>query len=187
MQGNTIRNALAVVYVGALLTACGDEATSPAAGSPAPGASPPKAVAQLASASVIATEPRPTNFAIQAPLNAFFINQPAEMMIRTHARADFAIQRLVTDPGVGGWHTHPGPSFGIVERGTVIITRYTKKGGCVSTAYHAGQAYYEVADEVHRAEVPGPDYAVEYKARFFVPVGGAFGTPVPANRIPDCS
>ena len=172
MRGNTILKALAVSYVGILLAACTDEVTSPA----------PRGT-QPATADVV-TNQLPQPFAVRAPLDEFFINQAPEMMIRSNARADFAVQRLVTNPGPGGWHTHAGPSFGIVEQGRVMITRYTKKDGCVSTTYGPGQAYFEVADEVHRATVLEPDVAVEYKARFYVPVGAAFGTPAAA---PDCS
>jgi len=169
MQSNTIRKALAVAYGGVLLAACNDETTSP-----------PRAATQPVSANAAVGDPLPTPFGIQAPLDAFFINQAPEMMIRTNDRRDFAVQRLVTAPneGVpGGWHTHPGPSFGIVERGHVRITRYTKKDGCVSTTYGPQEAYFEVANEVHRAEVLQPDVAVEYKARFYIPVGGKFSTP----------
>jgi hypothetical protein len=119
---------------------------------------------------------------IQKPIDPFFINQPSELMMRSSARTDFVIQRLAVDPGPpGGWHTHPGPSFAIVEQGQVMITRYSKKDGCVSTVYGpgepAGQTYVEVAGEVHRATVLGSVQAVEYKARFYVPLGGALGTP----------
>ena len=127
--------------------------------------------------------PLPEAFTARAPLDPFFINQPSQMMLRSDARMDFGIQRLVTAPGPGGWHTHPGPSFGIVERGFVKITRVTKDG-CVSTTYGPGDAYYEVAGEVHRATVIAPDTAVEYKARFYTPAGQPFGNPAPA---PACS
>ena len=177
MQGNMIRNTLAVACLGVLLAACKDEATSPT----------PGAATLPAGVNAVVADPTLVAFSIRAPLDPFFINQAPEMMIRSDARRDFAVQRLVTSPSVGGWHTHAGPSFGIVERGRVMITRYTKKEGCVSTIYEAGQAYYEVADEVHRATVLGPDVAVEYKARFYVTVGGSFSTPVPADQTPTCS
>jgi hypothetical protein len=164
MRGNTILKTLAGAFVGVLLVACGDEATSPA-----PGEKP------LASSHIAPTLPAP--FTVRAPLDAFFINQAPEMMIRSNARTDFVMQRLVTAPSVGGWHTHPGPSFGIVEQGQVMITRHNKKDGCVSTVYGPGDAYFEVADEVHRATVLGTVAAVEYKARFYTPLGGAFGKP----------
>jgi hypothetical protein len=171
MQGNTILKALAFACVGVILVACNDQVTSPE-----------ERAAQQASAEVVPAVLPSANFVIQAPLDPFFINQPGDLMMRSDARTDFAIQRLATDPGPpGGWHTHPGPTFGIVDQGRVMITRYTKKEGCVSTVYGpgepAGQTYVEVAGEVHRATVLGPVAAVEYKARFYIPLGGALGSP----------
>ncbi len=165
MLGNTIHRTLAVACAGVLLVGCQDGATSPT----------PRGT-QPASSSVAPNQVLPAPFTVRAPLDAFFINQPSEMMVRSTERRDFAMQRLVAAPGAGGWHTHAGPSFGIVEQGQVMITRYTKDG-CVSTTYGPGDAYFEVANEVHRATVLGTVTAVEYKARFFVPIGGAFGTP----------
>ena len=176
MKGNTILRALAVACVGALLTACKDKVTSPAMQG-AQGM-------QEASADIVASQILPEPFTARAPLDPFFINQPSEMMIRANDRRDIAIQRLVTPPGPGSWHIHPGPSFGIVHQGEVMITRYSKKDGCVSTVYGPNQAYFEVAGEVHRATVLGTTTAVEYKARFYTPVGDPFSTTVPA---PDCS
>lgn len=178
MQGNTIVKVLALAFAGVFLAGCNDEVTSPEQ----------RGTAQ-ASPNVDASLLPPANFIIRAPLDAFFINQAPELMMRSDARTDFVIQRLVTDPGPpGGWHTHPGPAFGIVEQGQVMITRYTKKEGCVSTVYGPGEAagrtYYEVADEVHRATVLGAVPAVEYKARFYIPLGGTLGTPA---ADPGCS
>jgi hypothetical protein len=173
MQGHTIRNALAVACVGAAVAACKDKVTSPALQAP-----------QEASAAVVANQLLPDPFTVRAPLDPFFINQPSDMMIRADDRRDFAIQRLVTPPGAGAWHIHPGPSFGIVQQGEVMITRYTKKEGCTSTVYGPNQAYFEVAGEVHRATVVGAATAVEYKARYFTPIGAPFSTVVPA---PDCT
>ena len=176
MHDNAIRRALAVACVGALLSACKDKVTSPAVRE-AQGA-------QDASAALVVSQVLPEPFTVRAPLDPFFINQPSELMMRANDRRDFAIQRLVTQPGAGAWHIHPGPSFAIVDQGEVMITRYSKKDGCVSTIYRPGDTYFEVAGEVHRATVVGTAIAVEYKARFYTPVGDPFSTTVPA---PDCS
>jgi hypothetical protein len=174
MQYDVIRKALAAACVGAavLLAACNEKATSPMQHD------------MQVSAAVIPELPA---FTERAPLDPFFINQPSEMMIRTDARTDFVIQRVVTDPGVGRWHTHTGPSFGIVKQGAVMITRYSRKSGCVSTTYQPGQAYFEVAGEVHRATVVGDVPAVEYKARFYAPVNGSFTTFIDDAEAPDCA
>ena len=174
MQHDVIRKALvaACLGAGALFAACNEKATSPMQHD------------MQASAAIVPELPA---FTERAPLDPFFINQPSEMMIRTDARTDFVIQRVVSDPGAGRWHTHTGPSFGIVKQGTVTITRYSRKSGCVSTTYEAGQAYYEVAGEVHRATVENGVPAVEYKARFYAPVNGAFTTFIADEDAPDCA
>ena len=178
MRGNTIRKALAVACVGAgtLFAACRDEATSPVR---------PDGHGTAAVATVDEELPA---FTERAALDPFFINQPSQLMMRTDARTDFVIQRVVGQPGEGRWHTHPGPSFGIVKTGVVKITRYSRKTGCVSATYQAGQAYYEVADEVHRADVLSDVPAVEYKARFYAPAdGGVFTTFLGEDEVPKCA
>ena len=178
MQGNRIRKALAVAVVGAgtLFAACKEEATSPARPD------------GHGSAVVAAAEEGLPAFTERAALDPFFINQPSELMMRTDARTDFVIQRVVGQPGEGRWHTHPGPSFGIVKTGVVKITRYSRKTGCVSATYQAGQAYYEVADEVHRADVVSDVPAIEYKARFYAPLNnGAFTSFLRDDEVPNCA
>jgi hypothetical protein len=174
MQHDVIRKALAAACAGAaiLFAACNEKGTSPMQHD------------GQASAAVIPELPA---FTERAPLDPFFINQPSEMMIRSDARTDFVIQRVVSEPGAGRWHTHTGPSFGIVKYGAVKITRYSRKNGCVSTTYQAGQAYYEVAGEVHRATVVSDVPAVEYKARFYAPVQGSFTTFLSDDDVPDCA
>ena len=174
MQHDVIRKTLAAACLGAgaLFAACNDKPTSPMQHD------------MQASAALIPELPA---FTERAPLDAFFINQPSQLMMRTDARTDFVIQRIVTDPGPGRWHTHTGPSFGIVKQCTVVITRWSRKNGCVSTTYTAGQAYYEVADEIHRATVAGDVPAVEYKARFYAPVNGAFTTFIADADAPNCA
>ncbi len=170
MQGNTILKALAVASAG-FLGACSDSdgATSPTTRTP-----------QRTSAEVVPTEPPKTEILGRAPLGPFFLNQMPEMMFRSNGTTDFIIQRLVSPPSPGGWHTHSGPTFSFVERGTVVITRYSKKHGCVATTYTAGDTYFEEAGEVHVASVPEPATAVEYKVRFYLPGDGSLSTSVPA-------
>jgi hypothetical protein len=166
MQRNTILNAMAVAYLGLVLEACNDAATSPSS-----------RATQLASAEVNATAPLPEPFAIRAPVDPFFANQMPELMFRSNITTELIIQRLVTPPGPGSWHTHTGPTFSIVDQGTVVITKYSKHDGCVSTTYGPGDTYVEEAGEVHRASVPGPATAVEYKARFYTHVGAPLSAP----------
>jgi hypothetical protein len=138
---------------------------------------------QLAEAAML-----PEAFTARASMDPYLINQNPDLMLHSKVVADLAIQRLVTVPGGGGgWHTHPGPSFAIVEAGAVMITRYNIKTGCTSTVYGPGQAggstYYEVAGEVHKATVVSPVHAVEAKVRFNVPAGDPFGDPVDSDPV----
>lgn len=175
MSGSAILNTLLCAGVAALFAGCGDQPVPPTAVHDAEMANAPT------TATAALTAPLPEAFTVRAPLDPFFINQAPDLMLRSQVRADLAIQRLVTNPGDGAWHTHPGPSFAIVENGRVKITRYTRKDGCIATVYGpgepAGRTYYEVAGEVHRASVLEPETAVEYKVRFNTPVGASFSTP----------
>lgn len=166
MHGNAFLKALAVAQVGVLLAACNDEATSPA-----------QRATQPVSAAVVSSQVLPEAFVTRARLDPFFINQAPELMMRSSVPTDLIIQRLVGAPGPGGWHTHSGPTFSIVDQGQVMITTYSKKDGCVSTTYGPGQTYFEQAGEVHRATVVGSQSAVEYKARFYMPPGGPLSSP----------
>ena len=165
MEANTILKAMAAAGLGVVLAACNDAATSP-----------PSRAAQATQGVSAAVAPLPEPFAIRAPLDPFFANQMPEMMFRSNIRTELIIQRLVTAPTPGSWHTHTGPSFSIVDKGTVVIHRYSKKYGCVSTIYTAGDTYIEEAGEVHRAEVPQPETAVEYKTRFYTHLGAPLST-----------
>jgi hypothetical protein len=155
MQSDAILKALSVASAVVVFAACGDQVTSPAADRQGAAALNP----QLAT-----VDERPKAFTARAAIEPYFINQMPALQIRSQVRADLAIQRLVTDPGIGDWHTHPGPSFAIVEKGRVMITRFSKKNGCTATVYGpdepAGNTYYEEAGELHHADVLGEDYAV---------------------------
>lgn len=182
MSRNAMLKSLSVVVAGVLLAACSEEATSPTAHADADvAAAAQNRPAHLVTADLAVALPEP--FTARALLDPYFINQAPDVMLRSRVAGDLAIQRLVTAPGEGLWHTHPGPSFAIVEQGQVIITRYSRRGGCIDTVYGPGDTYYEVADEVHRATVVGPGHAVEYKVRFNTPIGEPFGTNVAA---PSC-
>lgn len=179
MSGNAILKTAALLFSGMLLAGCSDQSAPPTAVDDAV-TKPAPSHAPKAAAEVLVT-PLPEAFTVRAALDPFFINQAPDLMLRSQVRADLAIQRLVTAAGDGAWHMHPGPSFAIVERGRVKITRYSTKDGCIATVYGpgepAGQTYYEVAGEVHRASVLQPETAVEYKVRFNTPIGSPFSTP----------
>jgi Cupin domain len=119
-------------------------------------------------------------FTFRAPLDPYHIQQLPDFMIHSQARTDIVIQRIVlsaTSP-FGMWHTHPGPSFVYVIEGAVKVERFTKTEGCIEDpVVGSGNAYFEVADQVHRAIVTSDQPAVLLVTRFNIPVGAAFTIP----------
>ena len=117
-------------------------------------------------------------FTFRATLDPYRLHQLPDFMIHSNTRTDIVLQRLVFQPGAGAWHTHPGPSFVYVIEGEIRLDRYTDKEGCSQTPVSvAGAAYYEVADQVHRAVVVSAQPAVLLVTRFNIPVGGAITVP----------
>jgi quercetin dioxygenase-like cupin family protein len=116
-------------------------------------------------------------FTFRAPLEPYKIHMLPDFMMHSRVTSDIVVQRAVFAPGAGPWHTHPGPSFIYVIEGEIKLDRFTQKEGCTETpVFTAGQAYFEVADEVHRAVV-GASGAVLLVTRFNIPVGGAITIP----------
>ena len=133
-------------------------------------------------------------FTQRAPVDPYRINQPPHFMVHSRARTDIVMQRLEFAPGPGGWHTHLGPSFGIVAEGRLKLTRFTEKDGCVETDWFgpgeaAGQVFFEVGNEVHRPTFEGDlnsGKVVVHLTRFNIPVGGAISTPAEDPEGPGC-
>jgi quercetin dioxygenase-like cupin family protein len=124
----------------------------------------------------VAETPEP--FTVRAPLEPFRIMDNPAFMMHARQTADVVIQRLVFQPGAGPWHTHPGPSFVYVAQGSIKLDRFDPKKGCYDTpAFGAGQAYFEVADEVHRAVVLSSEPAVLLVTRFNIPPGAPITVP----------
>jgi len=124
-----------------------------------------------ADVTTLALEP----FTFRATLDPFSIHQLPDFMIHSQATKDIVIQRAVFAPGAGPWHTHPGPSFVYVIEGEIKIERFSKKDGCTESPVQvAGTAYFEVADQVHRAVVVSAEPAVLMVTRFNIPVGQPF-------------
>jgi quercetin dioxygenase-like cupin family protein len=154
-----------------LASACTENGEAPTAAMSAGAHSP-----DHMSASVTAVTTAP--FTVRAPLDPYRIQQLPDFQIHSRARSDIVIQQSVFNPGAGPWHTHPGPSFVYVIEGEIKLERHNKQDGCTETPVHgAGQAYYETADEVHRAVVVSATPAVLLVTRFNIPVGGAITIP----------
>ena len=117
-------------------------------------------------------------FTFRAPLDPYRIHQLPAFLMHSTARTDLVIQRSVFAPGPGMWHTHPGPSFVYVIEGEIKLERFNASDGCTETpVFGPGQAYSEVANEVHRAVVVSSEPAVLLVTRFNIPVGGAITIP----------
>lgn len=114
-------------------------------------------------------------FTFRAPLDPYRILQMPDFMIQSKDTKDIVIQRSVFPVGPGPWHTHPGPSFVYVIQGEIKVERFNAKDGCTETpVFGPNKAYFEVADEVHRAVVVSPEPAVLMVTRFNIPVGQPF-------------
>lgn len=168
MLGGRIAKLSAWVGPVLLLAACSDQASTPT--------TPDSARPAMAA---VGTTPDP--FTFRAPLDPYRINQPPDFMIHSRETSDIVIQRLVLAPGPGGWHTHPGPSFVIVEQGRIKLTRVAEvpgTDGCEDTeVFGPGQAFVEVGNEVHRPTVLSTESAVLHVTRFNIPVGAPISTP----------
>jgi quercetin dioxygenase-like cupin family protein len=121
----------------------------------------------------VATAP----FTVRAPLAPYRIQQLPDFQIHSKATSDIVMQQSVFNPGAGPWHTHPGPSFVYVVEGEIKLERHTREGCTETPVYSQGQAYFEVADEVHRAVVMSATPAVVLVTRFNIPVGGLITIP----------
>jgi quercetin dioxygenase-like cupin family protein len=175
MAARWIFKPLSFLGVAVLFAACSDQTTMPTAVME-DGSSKQTLQSMSAMESTVAPlalEP----FTFRASLDPFKIHQPGFMM-RSTATTDIVMQRLEIAPGTGAWHTHPGPSFIYVIEGEIKLERFSKKDGCTATpVFDAGEAYSEVADEVHRAVVVSAGSAVLLVTRFNIPVGAALSNP----------
>lgn len=78
-----------------------------------------------------------------------------------HGRADVFVQHLRFGANeVTGWHTHPGPVFVQVVRGSVTYED-SAHGACRRATYRAGEGFFDRSDHVHRA-IAGPHGADTY-------------------------
>jgi hypothetical protein len=97
-----------------------------------------------------------------------------------HGQADVFIQhaQLGADAATG-WHTHPGPVFVEVVRGSVTY-QDAAHGKCRSTTYDAGEGFFDPGfGKVHRA-IAGADGA-DFYAVYVLPRGSETHiTPAPA-------
>lgn len=168
MLRRTLASLIVAVVAAGGVVACSDD--SPVAPSAADHVA-DHVVADVATADL-------TPFTFRAPLDPYRIQQLPDFMMHSNATTDVVIQRSVFAPGAGMWHTHPGPSIVYVITGEIKLDRYTSKDGCTETPVHGpGTAYFEIADQVHRAVVVSEAPAVLMVTRFNIPVGAPTMTP----------
>lgn len=87
-----------------------------------------------------------------------------------HDQATMFIQHFRIAPNSAlGWHTHPGPAFVAVVKGTLGYQREVQ-GECVTTWYEAGTGFMDPGfGEVHRGIARGDGF--ESYALFVTPSG----------------
>jgi quercetin dioxygenase-like cupin family protein len=102
-----------------------------------------------------------------------------------HRRADVFIQhaRLAANEATG-WHTHPGPVFVEVVRGSVTYED-SAHGDCRRVTYDAGEGFFDRGfGHVHRA-IAGPDGADFYPV--YVLPAGSESHLIPAPAPEECT
>jgi quercetin dioxygenase-like cupin family protein len=189
MSRLTLASLMVAVLAAGGFVACSEDApTSPSAAHSMKGATHNMTdVSHMMTAEAVTPDLEP--FTFRAPLDPYKIQQLPDFMILSNARTDIVFQRIVlsaTSP-FGMWHTHPGPSFVYVIAGQTKLQRFDPKDGCTETPVSGpGSAYFEVANQVHRAVVVSAEPAVLLVTRFNIPVGQPFTIPVPPDQIPSC-
>jgi quercetin dioxygenase-like cupin family protein len=169
-----ISRRLAIVGGVVLLVACSDHSENPTAVAPDAAHAAHFMNATTSNVSTLSLEP----FTFRAPLDPYRIQQLPDFQVHSKTRSDIVLQRSVFAPGAGPWHTHPGPSFVYVIEGSIKLDRFSEKTGCTETqVYGAGAAYFEIANEVHRAVVVSSESAVLLVTRFNIPVGSPITIP----------
>lgn len=162
-----------------LVAACSD-GTQPVA----PGAAAMAVQPTMDHMSNVTTAVAPTPFTVRGTLQPYRIMQQPDFMMQSKQVSDIVMQRSVFAPGPSMWHTHPGPSFIYVLEGQIKVEQVTKHDVCIETPeYGPGSAYFEIADQVHRAVVTSSTPAVVLVTRFNIPVGHPITSPA---AIPNC-
>ena len=113
-----------------------------------------------------------------------FHSQSKDFTVDAKKAADVVVvQVTIAVGGYVGWHTHPGPAFGLVKSGHLAVTRAHGSHGCTTQVYGPGQALVEDPDMTHFGRNAGSDPVVIIATYTNVPVGGAAATSVaaPAN------
>ncbi len=93
----------------------------------------------------------------------------ARVTVKTKEDVDIlSVTSTIAPGGYTGWHSHPGPVFVIVKKGTLTVYTAPK---CQPQVYPAGEGFVEPSPEhVHTVRNEGTEEA-EFIATFILPVG----------------
>ncbi|HET6576120.1 MAG TPA: cupin domain-containing protein [Fimbriiglobus sp.] len=96
-------------------------------------------------------------------------NQTHAIVLKTRGEWETRVVNLRIGPGgYTGWHSHPGPAFVMVTKGTLTVLQADDLD--IPVEYHAGEGFVEQIDNVHIASNTG-DVAVELTAFLLIPKG----------------
>ena len=89
-----------------------------------------------------------------------------------------AVAKITVQPGARfPWHTHPGPVFVAIKRGTLV---YVRADDCVERNYPTGTGLVDPGNNVHYAFNPTKRETVLIATFFGVPAEGPLTIPVEA-------
>jgi quercetin dioxygenase-like cupin family protein len=101
-----------------------------------------------------------------------------EIELKTRGLWESRVMSFSMAPGGHtGWHSHPGPVFVMVKKGTLTLTQADDLGNPVD--YPAGTGFMEEIRRVHRAENHG-DSDLEFEAFILIPAGAPVRIDEPA-------
>lgn len=96
-----------------------------------------------------------------------------KLEIKAEPSMDVGVQRVTFPVGTNsGWHSHPGPVFVRVQKGTVTFY-LANDPECKPIVRTVGQTYIETGDITHIGRNEGTEDA-ETLVVFFTPVGATF-------------
>ena len=95
-----------------------------------------------------------------------------DIKIKTKGAVDVVTLEVTFAKGGGsaGWHTHPGPVFGVIQSGEISIWNED----CEKTVYGVGETFFEMGpEESMLVKNEDPDTDAVVVATLIVPVGAA--------------
>ena len=97
-------------------------------------------------------------------VNTHFDNG-AKVKIQTDGPIELAMQRVEIAPGgTTGWHTHPGPTFVVVQQGTLML--YQDEICSAAIPYGPDTVFAQHPDDVHLARNEGTVTVVAFQTTF---------------------